>query len=164
MGDSDGDFGDTNFSGNVEDLLSAIDYLTTNYMAPTLAIGHSLGGAAVIFASAKAKSIKAVATIGTPSDTKHVKHLFGDQIDAIVENGEAVVQLSGRPFKIKEQFLRDVDEQILTQTLKDLTKTNSYMSFPTRRHGWYIPCRKVISCRDPSQKFFKSGWRKSSSY
>ncbi|SCY09306.1 putative redox protein [Nonlabens sp. Hel1_33_55] len=122
LGDSEGDFGDTNFSGNVEDLLAAVEYLRVNHQAPTLAIGHSLGGAAVIFASAKAESIKAIVTIGTPSDTKHVKHLFGDQIEAIIENGEAVVELSGRPFKIKEQFLRDVDEQMLTQTLKKLRK------------------------------------------
>ncbi len=120
LGDSEGDFGDTNFSGNVEDLLAAIDHLTVHFKAPTLAIGHSLGGAAVVFASAKADSIKAVATIGTPSDTKHVKHLFGDQIEAIVENGEAVVELSGRPFKIKEQFLRDINEQMLTSTLKKM--------------------------------------------
>lgn len=122
LGDSDGDFADTNFSGNVEDLLAAIDFLKTNYKAPTLLIGHSLGGAAVIFASAKANSIKAVATIGAPSDTKHVRHLFGDQINAITENGEATVQLSGRPFKIKEQFLRDINEQHVTNTLKSLRK------------------------------------------
>ena len=122
LGDSEGDFGDTNFSGNVEDLLAAVDFLKDNYKAPSLAIGHSLGGAAIIFASAKANSIKAIATVGTPSDTKHVKHLFGDQIEAIIENGEAVVELSGRPFKIKEQFLRDIDEQVLTKTLKNLRK------------------------------------------
>ena len=122
LGDSDGDFADTNFSGNVEDLLAAIDFLKTNYKAPTLLIGHSLGGAAVIFASAKANSIKAVATIGAPSDTKHVRHLFGDQINAITENGEATVQLSGRPFKIKEQFLKDINEQHVTNTLKSLRK------------------------------------------
>lgn len=122
LGDSDGDFADTNFSGNVEDLLAAVDYLKANYKAPTLLIGHSLGGAAVIFASAKASSIKAVATIGAPSDTKHVRHLFGDQIDAIIENGEATVQLSGRPFKIKEQFLRNINEQQVTRTLKELRK------------------------------------------
>ncbi|PPK93942.1 putative redox protein [Nonlabens xylanidelens] len=122
LGDSDGDFADTNFSGNVDDLLAAIDFLETNYKAPTLLIGHSLGGAAVIFASAKASSIKAVATIGAPSDTKHVSHLFGDQINAITENGEATVQLSGRPFKIKEQFLKDINEQHVTNTLKELRK------------------------------------------
>jgi putative redox protein len=122
LGDSEGDFGDTNFSGNVEDLLAAIDYLSDHYKAPTLMIGHSLGGAAVIYASAKAKSIQAIATIGTPSDTKHVAHLFGDQIEAIVENGEAVVELSGRPFKIKEQFLRNINEQMVQKTLAELRK------------------------------------------
>ena len=122
LGDSDGDFADTNFSGNVDDLLAAIEFLETNYKAPTLLVGHSLGGAAVIFASAKASSIKAVATIGAPSDTKHVRHLFGDQINAITENGEATVQLSGRPFKIKEQFLKDINEQHVTNTLKSLRK------------------------------------------
>ncbi|MEO9889045.1 alpha/beta hydrolase family protein, partial [Nonlabens ulvanivorans] len=95
LGDSDGDFADSNFSGNVDDLLAAIDYLKEHYKAPSLLVGHSLGGAAVIYASAKADSIKAVATVGAPSDTKHVRHLFGDQLDAIVENGEATVQLSG---------------------------------------------------------------------
>ncbi|MFT7429494.1 MAG: putative OsmC-like protein/alpha/beta superfamily hydrolase [Nonlabens sp.] len=122
LGDSSGDFEDTNFSGNVDDLLAAVDYLKTSYKAPSLLIGHSLGGAAVIYASAKASSIKAVATIGAPSDTKHVRHLFGDQIEAITKNGEAVVQLSGRPFKIKEQFLKDLNEQQVTATLKELRK------------------------------------------
>lgn len=130
LGDSDGDFADTNFSGNVDDLLAAIDFLKENYKAPSLLVGHSLGGAAVIFASAKASSIKAVATIGAPSDTKHVKHLFGNQLEAIIENGEATVQLSGRPFKIKEQLLRDLNEQMLTKTLKELRKPVLIMHSP----------------------------------
>ena len=130
LGDSDGDFADTNFSGNVTDLLAAVDYLKEHYKAPTLLVGHSLGGAAVIYASAKASSIKAVATVGAPSDTKHVRHLFGDQLDAIVENGEATVQLSGRPFKIKEQLLKDLNEQKVTQTLKDLRKPVLIMHSP----------------------------------
>jgi uncharacterized OsmC-like protein len=83
---------------------------------------YSLGGAAVIFASAKASSIKAVATIGAPSDTKHVRHLFGDQLKAITENGQATVELSGRPFQIKKQFLKDLNEQQVTETLKELRK------------------------------------------
>lgn len=122
LGDSEGDFADTNFSGNVEDLIAAIDHLGREYKAPTLLIGHSLGGAAAIYASAKAKSIKAVATIGTPSDTKHVKHLFGDQLDTIKKEGESVVQLSGRPFKIKSQFLSDLNEQMVTDTLRKSEK------------------------------------------
>ncbi len=130
LGNSDGDFADTNFSGNVDDLLAAIDYLDAYYKAPSLLVGHSLGGAAVIFASAKAKSVKAVATIGAPSDTKHVNHLFGDQIDAIKDAGEAVVQLSGRPFKIKQQFLDDINVHHVTQTLRDLRKPIAILHSP----------------------------------
>jgi len=122
LGDSAGDFGDTNFSGNVDDLVAAIPYLSEHRPAPALLVGHSLGGAAAISASAKANSIKALATVGTPSDTKHVNHLFGDQLEAIVTNGEAIVQLSGRPFKIKQQLLRDLNEQMVTETLQSLRK------------------------------------------
>ena len=122
LGDSEGDFEDTNFSGNVEDLVAAIDYLAEHYVAPTLLIGHSLGGAAAIYASAKASSIKAIATIGAPSDTKHVKHLFADQIDAINSQGQATVQLSGRAFNIKSQFLEDLNEQKVTNTLRQNRK------------------------------------------
>lgn len=122
LGDSEGDFADTNFSGNVEDLIAAIDYLSEHYEAPTLLIGHSLGGAAAIYASAKANSIKAIATIGAPSDTKHVKHLFADEVQEIESKGEALVQLSGRPFKIKKQFLQDLNEQMVTETLEKSRK------------------------------------------
>jgi len=122
LGDSSGDFADTNFSGNVSDLMAAIDYLSEHHKAPTLLIGHSLGGAAAIYASAKAKSIKAVATIGAPSDTQHVQHLFKNDIPEITAQGEAIVQLAGRPFKIKKQFLDDINEQQVTKTLKELRK------------------------------------------
>ena len=76
LGDSEGDFADTNFGGNVEDLIAAAAFLQTNYRAPELLIGHSLGGAAVIFAGAQLNSVKAIATIGAPSDPTHVTHLL----------------------------------------------------------------------------------------
>jgi putative redox protein len=89
-----------------------------------------LGGAAVIFASAKAKSVKAVATIGAPSDTKHVRHLFGKQIEDIKKEGEAVVQLAGRPFKIKQQFLDDINVHHVTETLRTMRKPIAIMHSP----------------------------------
>lgn len=122
LGDSSGDFADSNFSGNVSDLMAAIDYLNKHYAAPTLLIGHSLGGAAAIYAAAKAQSIKAIATVGAPSDTQHVQHLFKNDIPEITAQGEAVVQLAGRPFKIKKQFLDDINEQQVSKTLKELRK------------------------------------------
>ena len=122
LGESDGDFENTNFSGNVDDLISAANFLTENFAAPTVIIGHSLGGAAAIFAASKLNSIKAVATIGAPSNPKHVQNLLRSNIDEIKANGKAVVDLGGREFTIKKQFLDDLDAQSLPEVAKNLSK------------------------------------------
>lgn len=130
LGESDGDFEDTNFSGNVEDLIAASDYLETNYSSPTLLVGHSLGGAAVIFAASKIASVKAVATIGAPSNPKHVQHLFKSRLDEIEASGKAVVNLSGRDFTIKKQFLTDLESKSLPETAQGLRKALLIMHSP----------------------------------
>ena len=130
LGESEGDFGDTNFSGNVEDLIAAADYLNDNYSAPTLIIGHSLGGAAAIYAAAQVNSIKAVATIGAPSSPKHVQRLLQSSVDEIKENGKAIVNLSGRDFTIKKQFLDDLERKTLSETVKNLRKPILIMHSP----------------------------------
>lgn len=130
LGESDGDFEDTNFSGNVEDLIAASDYLKKAYGAPTLLIGHSLGGAAVIFAAAQIDSVKAVATIGAPSNPKHVQHLFKSRLDEIEASGKAVVNLSGRDFTIKKQFLTDLESKSLPETAQGLRKALLIMHSP----------------------------------
>ncbi|MHA7057699.1 bifunctional alpha/beta hydrolase/OsmC family protein [Aquimarina sp. M1] len=122
LGESEGDFADTNFSGNVEDLIAAADFLETEHQAPSLLIGHSLGGAAAIFAAAKINSIKAVATIGAPSDPTHVQHLLRSRLEEIQANGKAVVNLSGRDFTIKKQFLEDLETKSLFTVAKNLDK------------------------------------------
>ena len=130
LGESEGDFGDTNFSGNVEDLIAAADYLNDNYSAPTLIIGHSLGGAAAIYAAAQVNSIKAVATIGAPSNPKHVQRLLQSSVDEIKKNGKAIVNLSGRDFTIKKQFLDDLERNTLSETVKNLRKPILIMHSP----------------------------------
>ncbi|MEO1012931.1 MAG: bifunctional alpha/beta hydrolase/OsmC family protein [Bacteroidota bacterium] len=130
LGESEGDFADTNFSGNVEDLLAATDFLAQNYTAPTLLIGHSLGGAAVIFAGAQATSVKAVATIGAPSNPKHVKHLLKGNLEEIKTQGKATVNLSGRDFTIKKQFLEDLETKSLPDTAKKMRKALLLMHSP----------------------------------
>ena len=130
LGESEGDFGDTNFSGNVEDLIAAADYLNDNYSAPTLLIGHSLGGAAAIYAAARVNSIKAVATIGAPSSPKHVQRLLRSSVDEIKKNGKAIVNLSGRDFTIKKQFLDDLERKTLSETAKNLRKPILIMHSP----------------------------------
>lgn len=122
LGESEGDFEDTNFSSNVTDLVAAAHFLEQSYEAPTLLVGHSLGGAAVIFAAEKIASIRAVATIGAPSNPIHVKHLFKSTIPEIEASGKAVVNLSGRDFTIKKQFLDDLDTNSLMTVVKELRK------------------------------------------
>ncbi|MGI9552535.1 MAG: bifunctional alpha/beta hydrolase/OsmC family protein [Aurantibacter sp.] len=130
LGESEGDFADTNFSGNVEDLIAASDYLAENHRAPTLLIGHSLGGAAVLFAAADIESVKAIATIGAPSNPVHVKHLFKSNLEEIETSGKAKVNLSGRDFTIKKQFLDDLESKSLPETAKQLRKALLIMHSP----------------------------------
>ena len=122
LGESDGNFENTNFSGNVEDLISAANYLKENYKAPSLLVGHSLGGAATIFAASQIDSVKAIATIGAPSNPKHVKHLIHSSVDEIKANGKANVNIGGRPFTIKKQFLDDLETKSLPETAQNLRK------------------------------------------
>jgi putative redox protein len=109
LGNSDGDFGNTNFSSNIDDLLAAGDFLKEHYEAPRIIIGHSLGGAAVLAAAQRMESIEAVATIGAPSTAQHIQHLFDGKVIEIREAGEAEVTLAGRQFNVKSQMLEDLE-------------------------------------------------------
>lgn len=109
LGNSDGDFANTNFSSNIQDLVAAADFLREKYNAPKLLIGHSLGGAAVLGVAKYIPESVAIATIGAPSDAAHVAHNFAAQIDDIEANGVADVKLAGRIFKIQKQFLDDIN-------------------------------------------------------
>ena len=120
LGESEGDFEHTNFSSNVDDLISAADFLKENYSSPDILIGHSLGGAAVIFAGNKINSVKAIATVGAPSSPKHVSHLFKSGIDEIHSKGEAILSIGGRDFKIQKHFLDDINEKNMEETVKSL--------------------------------------------
>jgi len=108
LGDSGGNFSDTNFSSNCEDIRQAANYLRENHKAPCVMIGHSFGGTATLKVADEIPECKAVATIGSPCDTTHIIHQFADKIEEIEEEGEAKVLLGGRPFIIKEQFLEDI--------------------------------------------------------
>ncbi|MEL6258057.1 MAG: bifunctional alpha/beta hydrolase/OsmC family protein [Pseudomonadota bacterium] len=122
LGDSEGDFSDTSFSSNLDDLVAAADWLQNTHGAPQLLIGHSLGGAAVVAAASRIVGAKAVATIGAPSDASHVIHQFGDRIDEIEARGEASVDLAGRPFTIKREFLEDVRGSRVKDAARDLNR------------------------------------------
>ncbi len=122
LGASEGEFANTNFSSNVEDLIKAADYLRENYSAPEIFIGHSLGGSAVLTAAGQVPEVKAVATIGAPADATHVIHNFGAKIDEIEAKGIAKVDLAGRSFTIKKQFLDDLKTHSVESRVASLKK------------------------------------------
>jgi len=130
LGQSEGDFSNTNFSSNVADLLSACEALERSHQSPKILIGHSLGGAAVLKAAHKLPEVSAVVTIGAPSDAKHVSHLFSGQIEQIRTQGEAEVCLAGRSFKIKKQFVDDLKESEVLDDLAHLKKALLVMHSP----------------------------------
>ncbi|RJF66767.1 bifunctional alpha/beta hydrolase/OsmC family protein [Rhodopseudomonas palustris] len=122
LGASEGEFANATFSSNVADLVLAADHLRATYQAPTLLIGHSLGGAAVLAAAAQIPEAKAVATIAAPSDPSHVTHLFAEHVDTIRDQGSVEVTLAGRPFTIKREFLDDIAEHNLLAHVAKLHK------------------------------------------
>ena len=130
LGDSEGEFADTNFSSNVQDLVAAARFLEQDYGKAEILIGHSLGGAAVLMAAGELPDVKAVATIGAPADPPHVQHLFESSLEEIKEEGIARVSIGGRPFTIKKQFIDDLKSVTLTDRLKDLRKALLVMHGP----------------------------------
>lgn len=130
LGESEGDFADTNFSSNVDDLIAASDYLSRNFKAPTLIIGHSLGGAAILQAANSLKNSKALVTIGSPCNPDHVIHHFEADMSKIEATGEAEVTLAGRPFKIKKQFLDDLGSANMNDSISNLNRALLVMHAP----------------------------------
>ena len=131
LGSSEGDFANSTFSSNVADLVRAADHLRETRQAPAILIGHSLGGAAILAAAAQIPEAKAVVTIAAPSDPAHVTHLFEDRIEDIRKHGKVEVQLAGRPFRIKREFLDDIAEHGLMEHVAKLHKALLIMHSPT---------------------------------
>ena len=130
LGSSEGDFANSTFSSNVADLVRAADHLRATRKAPTLLIGHSLGGAAILAAAEKIPEALAVVTIAAPSDPSHVTGLFADRIAEIRQNGRAEVSLAGRPFPITREFLDDIAEHALMKHVAGLHKALLIMHAP----------------------------------
>ena len=130
LGASDGEFANTNFSSNCTDLLRAADWLRDTIEAPSILIGHSLGGAAVLGVAGDIAEVKAVATIGAPADAAHVAHNFHADLETIERDGSAEVSLAGRKFRIQKQFLDDIRGQNLTNRIAGMKKALMVLHSP----------------------------------
>jgi uncharacterized OsmC-like protein/alpha/beta superfamily hydrolase len=131
LGSSEGDFANSTFSSNVADLVHAANQLRATQKAPTLLIGHSFGGAAILAAAERIPEALAVVTIAAPSDPNHVTGLFKDRIEEIRQKGRAEVSLAGRPFPITREFLDDIAEHELMRHVASLHKALLVMHAPT---------------------------------
>lgn len=131
LGGSEGEFANTNFSSNIDDLIAAAAHLRARGLAPQLLIGHSLGGAAVLAAAQRIPESRAVVTIAAPSDPGHVVHLLSDHVETIAREGEAAVMLAGRPFTVRKQFLEDISSVHVKAGLGTLRRALLVMHAPT---------------------------------
>jgi uncharacterized OsmC-like protein/alpha/beta superfamily hydrolase len=122
LGESPGDFADTAFSSNIDDLVAAARFLRERGEGPSLLVGHSLGGAAVLAAAAKIDEAKAVATVGAPFEPQHVRHLLAPASEELAKKGVAEVLIAGRKFRIKQQMLDDLDKQCSREAIASLGK------------------------------------------
>ena len=130
LGQSEGDFAETNFTTNVADLVAAANFLAQEYAGPEIIIGHSLGGAAVLQAAKDIPSLKAVITIAAPHDPNHVTQNFKLMRQEIESKGSAQVNLAGRTFTIKRQFLQDLEIQVLDTHIRNLKTALLVMHSP----------------------------------
>ncbi|MFK7835449.1 MAG: alpha/beta fold hydrolase [Sulfitobacter sp.] len=152
LGHSEGEFSNTSFTSNVEDLIAACKHLDDQGMPPSLLIGHSLGGAAVLKAASQMDQIKAVATIGAPFDPEHVTHNFADALPEIISKGVAEVSLGGRPFKIGKSFIEDVAKGELTPAIGKLKSALLVL---------HAPQDSIVSIDNASQIFLAAKHPKS---
>jgi putative redox protein len=131
LGASDGNFADTNFSSNVDDLVAAADFLRARFKAPALLVGHSLGGAATLAAAHRIPESKAVVTIAAPSDPHYVVNkLLSEHLDTIAKCGEARVRLAGRNFNIRQHFVDDATHHQLHDKIAHLNRALLVMHAP----------------------------------
>jgi len=133
LGESEGDFADTTFSSNLDDLEDAAGWLAGELDAPQLLIGHSLGGAAVLAVAARLESVRAVTTLAAPADPEHVLRHFDGEMEQIEREGSAEVSLAGRRFRIRKDFVEDARTHALTDRLRDLKRALLVMHSPTDR-------------------------------
>lgn len=153
LGGSEGDFSNTDFSSNVEDLIAAAQALATQKgQAPSLLVGHSLGGAAVLQAAHSLPKVLAVVTIGAPCDPGHVTHLFGEKLGEI-QNGSASVRLGGREFQIKQQFLEDLNRQDPKSAIGSLRKPLLIFHSPTDQLVGIENARRIYEAAQHPKSF-----------
>lgn len=131
LGQSGGDFADSSFSQNADDIRAVAEWLGEHYEYPQLIMGHSLGGAATLKAASEMPKVKAVATIGAPYDPWHSVLHYQDKLPEIEEKGSAVVKLGGKDLTMSRGFVNDLKEAKPEEYIRCVRKPLLVLHSPT---------------------------------
>jgi uncharacterized OsmC-like protein/pimeloyl-ACP methyl ester carboxylesterase len=154
LGSSGGEFANTDFSSNVDDLVAAADTLRERHRAPALLVGHSLGGAAMLSAAARIPEALAVATVGAPFDPAHVTQLFPDDaLRTIQDDGETELEIAGRRFTIRRRLLEDLGAQRMEQAIRGLARPLLVMHSPLDNIVGVDNARRIFDCARHPKSF-----------
>ncbi len=153
LGESDGEFADSHFSGDAADLVAAAAWMREHVEAPQILVGHSLGGAAVLLAAHQIEDVVAVATVGAPSEPIHVENLFAAARDEIEDSGEAEVSLAGRTFKIRREFIEDLRRHKLADRIRDLGRALLVLHSPRDTTVGIDEARKIYEAAKHPKSF-----------
>ena len=151
LGTSGGEFAGSSFSSNLEDLACAADYLRREHAPPALLVGHSLGGAAVLAAAERISDARALATIGAPYEPKHVAHLI--RTEEVLKSGEATVDIGGRPFRVRREFLDDLERHAPQERIGNLRKALLVMHSPHDRTVGIDNAAKIVAAAKHPKSF-----------
>lgn len=152
LGESEGDFADTNLTSNIEDLVAAAQFLRERFEAPQLLIGHSLGGAAMLAAASRIPEARAVVTLAAPSDTEHLSHRLLRMAPELAELDEAEVTIAGRPFLVRKQLLVDLEDHRMSDYLDSLQRPLLIL---------HSPQDEVVDIENAERLFQKASYPKS---
>jgi len=145
LGESEGDFSDTDFSSNLDDLEDAAAWLADELDSPQLLVGHSLGGAAALAVAERLQSVRAVATLAAPSSVDHILTQFGEDLDQIEAEGSAEVKLAGRPFRIRRDFVEDARSHSIEERLKKLRRALLILHSPVDKTVGIENAQKIFA-------------------
>lgn len=122
LGESGGDFADTNFSSNVADVVAASRFLTSRTALPQVLLGHSLGGAAVILAARELPGVAAVATLAAPFDPTRLSPELARARSVALARGEAEVEIAGTRLRLRRLFFEDLERVRLEPAIRALER------------------------------------------
>lgn len=122
IGDSEGEFESSNFTSNIDDIISATNHLREHYSAPQILIGHSLGGTAMLNAAEQVSEAKAVVSIAAPFTADHILSHFQDKVEELEQKEKVDIELAGKILTINREFVSDLKAHSNEDRISQLRK------------------------------------------